>query len=99
LLVCFCRLPGKKKKKAGMPDFSWYNIPKREKYTKLPQKIPNVHLKYAKRLKIDPISIKYTNSFNCKTLQKLPKFGIFFGLKTDHLATLEESPPSVLSFF
>jgi hypothetical protein len=21
---------------AGLPDFSWYNIPKREKYTKLP---------------------------------------------------------------
>jgi hypothetical protein len=28
---------------AGMPDFSWYKIPKREKYTKLLQTIPNVH--------------------------------------------------------
>jgi hypothetical protein len=27
--------------KAGLPDFSWYNIPKREKYTKLSQNIPN----------------------------------------------------------
>jgi hypothetical protein len=27
---------------AGLPDFSWYNVPKREKYTKkLPQNIPN----------------------------------------------------------
>jgi hypothetical protein len=28
---------------SGLPDFSWYKIPKREKYTKLPQTIPNVH--------------------------------------------------------
>jgi hypothetical protein len=28
---------------AGLPDFSWYNIPKREKITKLPQSIPIVH--------------------------------------------------------
>jgi hypothetical protein len=27
----------------GLPDFSWCKIPKREKYTKLPQTIPNVH--------------------------------------------------------
>jgi hypothetical protein len=26
---------------AGMPDFSCYNIPKREKHTKLPQNVPN----------------------------------------------------------
>jgi hypothetical protein len=29
--------------KPGLPDFSWYKIPKREKYTKLPRTIPNVH--------------------------------------------------------
>jgi hypothetical protein len=35
---------------AGLPDFSWYNIPKRDKiyqmtlkYTKGPQNIPNDH--------------------------------------------------------
>jgi hypothetical protein len=39
-----------------------------EKYTKLPQNILN-------GCKIDQISIKYTNIFLCKTLQKLPKFG------------------------
>jgi hypothetical protein len=33
----------------GLPDFSPYKIPKREKYTKLPQTIPNIH-KYNKRL-------------------------------------------------
>jgi hypothetical protein len=26
---------------AGLPDFSWYNVPKRGKYTKLPQNRPN----------------------------------------------------------
>jgi hypothetical protein len=28
---------------AGLPDFFWYNIPKWEKYTKLPQNISNGH--------------------------------------------------------
>jgi hypothetical protein len=28
---------------AGLPDFSWFKITKREKYTKLPRTIPNVH--------------------------------------------------------
>jgi hypothetical protein len=36
---------------------------------------------------MDQVSIKSTNIFQCKTLQYLPKFG-FFGLKTNHLATL-----------
>jgi hypothetical protein len=29
-----------------LPDFSWCNIPKREKYTELPQNVPNVHKLY-----------------------------------------------------
>jgi hypothetical protein len=29
--------------KPGLPDFSWYKIPKWEKYTKLSRTIPNVH--------------------------------------------------------
>jgi hypothetical protein len=33
---------GNKNDQPGLPDFSWYNIPKREKYTKLPQNVPNV---------------------------------------------------------
>jgi hypothetical protein len=26
----------------GLPDFSWYKIPKREKYTKLPQTVHKI---------------------------------------------------------
>jgi hypothetical protein len=36
---------------AGLPDFSWSKIPKRGKYTKLPQNIPNGH-------KIFPMALK-----------------------------------------
>jgi hypothetical protein len=35
---------------SGLPDFSWHNIPKREKWT---QNIPNGH-------KIDKLAVKYT---------------------------------------
>jgi hypothetical protein len=35
--------------------------------------------------------IKYTKILHCKTLQNFPKIGIF-GLKTNHLATLVDSP-------
>jgi hypothetical protein len=31
---------------AGLPDFSWCNLPKLGKYAKLPRNIPNVRLKY-----------------------------------------------------
>jgi hypothetical protein len=55
--------------KSGLPDFSWCNIPKREKYTKitikctkLPQNIPNDHI-------LNQMAIKYTNIFNCQTLR------------------------------
>jgi hypothetical protein len=46
----------------GLPDFSWYNIPKRGKITKLPQNIPNVHkidqhLPLGERKKINQIAI------------------------------------------
>jgi hypothetical protein len=34
-----------------LPDFSRYKIPKREKYTKLPQNIPNVNKIYQKSVK------------------------------------------------
>jgi hypothetical protein len=57
---------------SGLPDFSWYNIPKWEKiyqmttkYTQWPQNILNCR-------KIDQMAIKYTNFFHCKTLQNLP---------------------------
>jgi hypothetical protein len=54
-----------------MPDFSWYNIPKRRKYTKWPQNIPNYR-------KIDQKAIKYTTNFQRKTLQNLPKVQFLF---------------------
>jgi hypothetical protein len=28
---------------SGLPDFSWFKIPKREKCTKLPRTVPNIH--------------------------------------------------------
>jgi hypothetical protein len=31
---------------AGLPDFCWYNIPKRGKYTKRPQNVPKDHKIY-----------------------------------------------------
>jgi hypothetical protein len=60
---------------AGLPDFSWYKIPKwgkmyqvTTKYNKWAQHILNGR-------KIDQMVIKYTNIFLCKTLQNLPKLG------------------------
>jgi hypothetical protein len=57
--------------KAGLTDFSWYNKPKPEKYTKSPTNIRNGR-------KIHQIAIKYTNIFHCKTLKNLPKFLVIF---------------------
>jgi hypothetical protein len=71
----------------GCQIFSWYNIPKLEKYnqftlnyTNLPQNIPNGR-------KMDQMAIKYLNIFHFRILQNLPKLG-FQGLKIYHLATL-----------
>jgi hypothetical protein len=62
---------------SGLPDFSWYSIPKwgeiyhmARKYTKGPENIPNGS-------KIDHMARKYTDSFHSKTLQNVPKFGFF----------------------
>jgi hypothetical protein len=68
----------------GLPDLSWYKIPKRgeihqmtTKYTKWP------YVKYFQWLKIDQKVIKYTNIFHhCKTLQKLPKLGFLVRKQT-----------------
>jgi hypothetical protein len=56
------------------------NIPNYQKYTKWPQDNSN-------DCKIDQMGIKYTKIVHSKTLQNLSKLG-FFGLKTNHLATL-----------
>jgi hypothetical protein len=68
---------------AGLPGFSWYNIPKRgkRKCTKWPQCRPNGS-------KIDTMAIQYM--YQHHPLQELSKFtqnGIF-GFKICHLATL-----------
>jgi hypothetical protein len=73
---------------SGLPDFSWYIIPKQEKMyqmnakcTKWSQNIPKVR-------KILQMDIKYINIL--QSMYGTPKFtqiGIF-GLKINHLATL-----------
>jgi hypothetical protein len=73
----------------GLPDFS-DTIPKWViiyqmiiKYTKWALNTPIGR-------KIDQITIKYTNIFHCKTLQKFSQRGIF-GLKFFHLAILQQT--------
>jgi hypothetical protein len=44
---------------------------------------------------MDQVLINFANIFHCQTLQNVPKFG-FFGLKTNHLATLFMKPSSVV---
>jgi hypothetical protein len=67
---------------SGLPDCSWFNIPKRLKiYTKWPQNIPHDHkiyhmtTKYSKFLKIYQMVVKYTHIFLSKALQNIPKLG------------------------
>jgi hypothetical protein len=45
-----------------------------EKYTKLPQNIPDGH-KISNGRKIDQMVIKYTKIFHSKTLQNIPTLG------------------------
>jgi hypothetical protein len=65
------------RKGAGLPDFSWYNIPKwEENIPKCPQNKPNGHKIFEMAVKcIDRSAIKFTNSFQCQTLQNLSKLG------------------------
>jgi hypothetical protein len=61
----------------GCQIFLGPNIPKREKYTKSPQTIPNGHkLGIPNGRKIFQMVIKYTNIFHhSKAFQNLPKVG------------------------
>jgi hypothetical protein len=52
--------------KMDWADFSWCNVPKREKQNKLC--IPNDH-------KVNQMAIKYTNIFHFNKFQNLPKLG------------------------
>jgi hypothetical protein len=56
---------------AGLPDFSWYMIPKPKKctqWTQMYQNIPNVR-------QIFPMALKFINIFQSEALQNLPKLG------------------------
>jgi hypothetical protein len=74
--------------KAGLPDFSRYKIPKREKYTKLQRTIPNVK-KYNKRPYNGPSVHKIYQHHQLRDPPKFTQIWIF-GLKTNHLATLRQ---------
>jgi hypothetical protein len=73
----------------GCQIFLGPNIPKWEKYTKLPQTIPNCH-------KLCQMAMKYSKlSYNLKKTKHFPFQGPpkftqirIFGLKINHLATL-----------
>jgi hypothetical protein len=55
--------------KSGLPDFSWHNIPKREKHTKCPQTIPKDRKIY-EMAKNRMNGHNIINIFHCKTLLK-----------------------------
>jgi hypothetical protein len=66
--------------RAGLPDFSWSNIPKPEKYTKWPQ---NMYYKWPldrpNCRKIDQMAIKYTSIFHRKDYNKIyPNWDFWF---------------------
>jgi hypothetical protein len=60
----------------GLPDLSWYKIPKLGKYTKSPHNIPNGH-KNSHGRKIDQMVIKYIKDFPLQDPPKFTKIGIF----------------------
>jgi hypothetical protein len=68
--------------RAGLPDFSWYKIPKRGK-------IYQMAIKYFQWPQNRPNSHKICQYFSLKDLPKFSQIGIF-GLKTNYLATLHQ---------
>jgi hypothetical protein len=107
LLSQFCKREGITRVvhvgEAGLPDFSGFNIPKRDKCTKRPQNIPKWHKIYQKAIKYTKSAIKYTKRpenwpndhkiYQHLPLQDPPRFtqiGIF-ALKISHLAKLRRS--------
>jgi hypothetical protein len=57
----------------GLPDFSWYRIPKIEKSTKGTQKCTKCSKNIPEVRKILHMDTKYVNIFQSKALQNLPK--------------------------
>jgi hypothetical protein len=62
---------------SGLPDFSWYKIPKRGGNMPNDHKIciPKWPQNISNGRKIDQMVIKYTKIFHCKTLLNFPKLG------------------------
>jgi hypothetical protein len=58
----------------GLPDFSWYILPKREKFYQYTTKDTQCLSNISNGCKMDQTSMKYSKIFHCKTLQKLPQF-------------------------
>jgi hypothetical protein len=72
----------------GLPDLSFFNIPKHWKIYQIATKYPNGHkICITNGCNLFQIAILYTNLFHLKVFQSLPKFGFLFW-KTYHLATL-----------
>jgi hypothetical protein len=69
-----------------LPYFSWYNIPKREKYIKLP-KIYQIGIKYNNWPQNRPNGLKMYHHLPFQNPTKLTQIGIC-GLKIYHLETL-----------
>jgi hypothetical protein len=75
--------------KQGLPDFSWYNIPKWVNvYIRNYQKIYQMAIIPRHQMALNgQITIKYTKISHTKAFKNMPNFG-FFGLQIYHLATL-----------
>jgi hypothetical protein len=62
---------------SGLPDLSWYSVPKQEKYTKMTAKCTKwpYYVAIPNGCQIFQMAINYTNIFHYKVLQNIPKFG------------------------
>jgi hypothetical protein len=62
------------RRRPELPDFSWYNIPKRGKHTKLPQNIRNGHNMYDMASHYSKYCTKSTSISHCEAFQNRPIF-------------------------
>jgi hypothetical protein len=78
--------------KPGLPDLSWYMIPKREKMLQMNKKCTKWSYNIPNVCKIFQMAIKYINSFQSRASQIYPNRDL--GLKINHLATLVQDVKS-----
>jgi hypothetical protein len=65
--------------RAGLPDFSWFKIPKRGEIYQMITKYTNWPLNISNGRKIgNKLVIKYTKIFHCKTPKIYPNWGFGF---------------------